>query len=150
MIRQFVILSALLAVVSIPTRAQQSLAPIKASDLKHHTLQAGGLDLTIAKLDDYVVVSEDVRDTGVGYLDIRLTNPTNDFLQFVPSKFVIVGRDDNQASIGYERHDLDRVVPQEVSVAPHAKTQMRYNLTARIRFPAVVYYDGKKIARVTS
>ena len=148
--RRLVLACSLLTLLTSATIAQQAPESVKASDLKNHPFQVGGLELGIAKLDDNVVTSADVRDCGVGYLDLRITNVMGDFVRFVPSQFVVVGRDGRQASPGYERRWSDRVPPAEISVAPRATTQMRYNLTARIRFPADVYYDGTLLARVTN
>jgi hypothetical protein len=113
-----------------------------------HPFQVGGLELTISKLDGYVAVSADVRDTGVGYMAVRLANTSGDFVRFVPSRLVVVGKDGRQASPAYERRNTDRAPVSEVAVAPRARAEMKYNLSARVKFPAQVYYDGELLAEV--
>jgi hypothetical protein len=62
---------------------------------------------------------------------------------------VVVSRDGEQASIAYERRMTDRAVVGGVGVAPRAHTELKYNLSARVRFPAQVYYAGKLLAEIT-
>jgi hypothetical protein len=128
--------------------AQQPANQVDLSSVSRHPFQVGGLELTISKLDGLVVISSDARDTGVGYMEVRVENVSADFVRFAPSQLVVVGRDGRQASIIYERHNTDRAVVSEVSVAPRAHTEMKYNLSARVKFPAQLYYDGKLLAEI--
>jgi hypothetical protein len=145
----FVVCVSLLALASARPCVAQSAQQVKTDELKRTPFVVEGLTLTLRKLDGNVFSSSSIRDVAVGFVAVRLENHTEQFVAFVPSQLVIVGKDGKQASIGYERRGGDRVTANEVRVAPGAHVEVQYNLTERIRFPAKLYYGDKLLAKVT-
>jgi hypothetical protein len=126
--------------------AAQAPTEVRVSELKGSPFHAEGLTLTVRKLDDYVYTSADVRDTGGGFVILKIENPSARFLAFTPNRLAIVGRDGKQASPRSERHNVERVPPSEVRVAPGARVEVQYNLTERVRYPAKLYYGDTLLA----
>ena len=143
------LLTTCLVLLAAPALGQASRTPVDTRELRDQSFHVGGLELTISKLDGNVVISSDVRDGGVGYVTLRVANVSGDFERFDPSRFVVVGSDGRQATPAYERRNTDRAPVGEISVAPRARAEVKYNLSARVRFPAEVYYDGALLAVVT-
>jgi hypothetical protein len=132
---------------AIPGAAQAPVA-IKASELTGHPFTAGGLTLTITKLDNHVAVARDLRDTGTGFLILEVVNPTERFTTFSPAWLVIVSNDARQTSPGFVRRRNDRVLPTEAHVAPGATIHNQFNLTEQVRLPAKLYYGETLLAEI--
>jgi hypothetical protein len=147
-IRLFALCALLLAGCPAPPGLAQTPQPLTRSQLQSTPFDVGGLTLTLRKLDGIVRLSADPRDVNVGFVVVRLENRTNRFAVFAPGQLVIVGKDGSQASVGYERRAEDRVLVSEIRVAPGAHVEVQYNLTARVRFPAKVYYGDALLAEV--
>jgi hypothetical protein len=140
---------AVMLLMSLTAGAQQAPPHIARSELGRHTFDVGGVDLTVVKLDDNVSISSDMRDPGAGYVVVRVGNGSDAFERFDPGEVVLVSADGEQATIAYERRNTDRVEPRAIPVAPGAHTEMKYNLSARLRFPLRLYYGATLLAEIS-
>src|SRR3712207_2853060 len=89
----------LFALSAAAAPAQSPQRPVRASELKDRPFHVGGLLVTVSKLDGYVAISADIRDTGVGYIVVRVENATGKALAFQPNRLALVGKDGRQASV---------------------------------------------------
>lgn len=121
---------------------------IKRSELDRMPFIAGKLKMTITKFKDNVVISSELRNTGVGYIEVNVENLAPEFTTFFPNRLLFLDRNNDQASILGVRHVNEIYAVQDTRLAPQARIKGRYNLTDKLEPPVRVYYDDRLLGTI--
>ena len=121
---------------------------VKRSELDRMPFITGKLKMTITKFKDNVAISSEIRNTGVGYIEVSIESLSPEFTTFSPSRLLFVDRNNDQASILGLRHVNEIYPAQDIRLAPQARIKGRYILTDKLEPPVRVYYDDRLLGTI--
>lgn len=144
-----IILTAILALLSVTVPAQTTPEQIRKSDLSSRTFSVRDLKITLKRFWGGSLLSR-------GYLELRVENTSSAAATFNPQRLSFVGKDGKQVNIRGRRqtgpvHPDDRAIevalPREIAAGAYLKEF--YELDGKVQLPAKLIYEGEELAVIT-